>query len=210
MNTIQHWKTIIDHWAEFEPYPSIYSFILYSPLDKNMIKFFSNSECWGYLDGMSTNRCLNFIIAETRPGFPNWNDSIEENYEPPEFYETADAFGIKEDKIPCLIFFRDIESRLEERIVYSIDRNANPKELRGIFDKIYTKIERQDHINDKEKREEQKEKIFSKFKRASWGKRVVKWVKQTGRWVGQETIKSFISEIFDRLGIKKAEKSLYL
>lgn len=37
MNTIRHWKEILEYWdREFESYPSIYSIILYSPMDKNL------------------------------------------------------------------------------------------------------------------------------------------------------------------------------
>ncbi len=197
MNTIQHWKTIIDNWELYEEYPSIYSFILFSPLDKNMIEYFSNFEYWSYLDGISTNRCLNFIIADANPEFPNWSNLIDENYEPPKFYEIADAFGIDEDQIPCLIFFRDIESRLKERIVYSIDRYVDPQGLRMIFDKIYKKIERQDVIYDGVSRKRQREKAYSDFKKALRGEKVVKWIRKAGKWIGKETIKALVKETFE-------------
>jgi len=196
MNTIQHWKSIIKDWDTFVSYPGIYSFILYSPLDKNMIKFFSDQDCWNYLDRISTDRCLNFIIAETKPGFPTWFESPEETDEPDEFYEIADAFDINEDQIPCLIFFRNIDSRLEERVVWEIGRTANLQELRMNFDKIYKLIDRPDHSKEHEK---ERKKIFSNFKRASWGQKVVKKIKKSGKWVGRETIRAFIKETYDRL-----------
>ncbi len=208
MNTIRHWKEILEYWdREFESYSSIYSIILYSPMDKNLIKFFSDNDCWAYLDQLSTNKCLNFIIAETKPGFPTWYEvPHNENLSPPEFSMTADAFGIDNDQIPCLIFFRDIESRLEERVVCEIERDANIDELRKIFDELYNKIERVDYIKDKEERKKQRGITFSNFRKNYRGKKVgnmfSKKVKKFTKWVGEKTIAAVISELFDRLGIK--------
>lgn len=151
MRFIPHWLHLVEYWYEYEDSPAIFAFILYSPADRVLSKYFATPEYWDDLHYLSGDNALIFII-EKPPlerfadiygdrGYYKYGAEDRVTFNQFEIYEIARLFNIKPDQIPCIVFFTDIEEK-EEILIYKfkIEKETSFEDIRDFFRQIIKPI----------------------------------------------------------------------
>lgn len=130
----QNWKSTKEHEG-FDKYPGLYAFLLYSQADTSFLRFIRSINNWNAIHRMSTDNCLIFVFEEPIP--PDVTQEVKEKildrnekywtyllgysadsrfyqlhpFDNENIYKIAKDFGIPFNKLPCFVFFKDIEEK---------------------------------------------------------------------------------------------------
>ncbi|MBD3190414.1 MAG: hypothetical protein GF308_07205 [Candidatus Heimdallarchaeota archaeon] len=132
-------------------YYPVYAFLLYTSANENLASFLNNN--LRQVESMTRGNCLLYLldyqIAEEGVG-EDWKSSFDhvqflrfKEYEILRagnslVYPIADFFGLLPRDLPCLVFFRDIQTK--RPIVYRIQNSLSGYELTQEFERIFSII----------------------------------------------------------------------
>ncbi len=150
MNPIRSLEELQDYWVRRGNESAIYAFFLYSDEDTTIVHYVR--KYFLEIDRMTGPDCRVFLVekppknwleeAETREYWKEYNDKdfwegfrTVKPYKEGEAYSIAIKLGIPIDSLPCIVFFKDLNSY--ELLVYKIINKSEPeqitRELRELF-----------------------------------------------------------------------------
>jgi hypothetical protein len=158
MNPIRNLNEVLKHWDVFEnECRSVYAFFLYTSEDKNLAKYVH--EHFVELDKLSGEDYLIFLVEQPPD---SWNGCERAKrywsadataarsdsyvgyfnegmpYDPAEVYAIARFLGVRADKLPALVFFRNILDK--HLLVYPLDRPASDESLTQEFRALFGRV----------------------------------------------------------------------
>ena len=155
----------------------IFGFFLYTEADKKIAKYAKNnfyelnamsSECLlfyierpTFLKKYSLSREYHIEYGKFHPTFPSGMSSETKPYDRTQVYEIAKKLKISIDKIPCIVFFQNLDSN--SIIVYPLKNKWTDEEITTNLRKIFSIIDKYDKNTNYESRGEKIWESLKKF-----------------------------------------------
>lgn len=132
------WKREVDLKRRADPL-QVFAFLLYSRVNKRLFDFVH--EFYFTLDDLTGDHFTVFVIwsalLKDHLGGPDAMAEVSSKFTP---YNLARKFGIKTQKIPCFVFFRNIDDK--DVIVYRLNDEWETKDLLDEFERLTDDVEK--------------------------------------------------------------------